>query len=420
MPRTLSFRYAGREGEPRALGVELNAETLLSGRIVVQGRSAARAGGAGGHLGRVPQIWGSRFVRPVTDLEVVASRSLADDVCEALRGRFQTADQEAADVTRAAGRPDGLPRVPARAATTGTSGRAKACCRPSTRSGRRQTPIASYAPAYAGLADAYGAASYYGYLPAAEAMPRAHHAAELALQLDPRLAEAHAVLGMSAMFFEWDWAAADASRSGGEFGERSLTAQVYRAPFPGVPGRVRGLAREGGTGRTHRPAVAAGAVSSVAWGLLHTGDVEGAEAQLHRMLGVDPEFFEALTLLSHIAEARQDVELATAYNRRWFPRMGSPKPTPSRCSPRTVNRGGPATGAAIWSCSKREPARGATRRPCSRRPSTRCWGKKAPRSTPSNARTTRTCRCWPSPRWTCTSRRCAGTRDSRPCCDGCG
>ena len=87
------------------------------------------------------------------------------------------------------------------------------------------------------------------------------------------------------------------------------------------------------------------AMSSVAWGLLHTGNIEGAEAQLHRMLGVDPGFPDALMLLSHIAEARQDVELAASYNRRWFPRMGLAEAGRGRrCWPRTATAAGPATG----------------------------------------------------------------------------
>src|SRR6266705_1222348 len=69
----------------------------------------------------------------------------------------------------------------------------------------------SYAEAYAGLAGAtaiLGQAPNDG-MPPGEARPRAREAAQRALQLNPRLAEAHAVLGNVAMSYEWDLPTAD-------------------------------------------------------------------------------------------------------------------------------------------------------------------------------------------------------------------
>lgn len=65
---------------------------------------------------------------------------------------------------------------------------------------------AGFAPAYAGLAES----SAFDY-PSRETMPRARAAALKALELDPRLAEAHAALGLVQTFWEWDWVAADRS-----------------------------------------------------------------------------------------------------------------------------------------------------------------------------------------------------------------
>src|SRR5690606_30813131 len=48
-------------------------------------------------------------------------------------------------------------------------------------------------------------------LPPATAYPRAKAAARRALQLDPFLAEAHASLGYIALYYDWDWDAAEAA-----------------------------------------------------------------------------------------------------------------------------------------------------------------------------------------------------------------
>ena len=66
------------------------------------------------------------------------------------------------------------------------------------------------AAAFAGLADAYAALGYGNYLSPSEAFSRARNAAEKALALDPDAPEPHASLGYVNMYFDWDFAAAEA------------------------------------------------------------------------------------------------------------------------------------------------------------------------------------------------------------------
>jgi TolB-like protein/class 3 adenylate cyclase/Tfp pilus assembly protein PilF len=78
----------------------------------------------------------------------------------------------------------------------------------------------TYALAYAGLANAY---NYLGWLGAGaprDVFPKAKDAATKALEIDDTLAEAHAVLGYTATFYDWDWATA----------ERELTRAVALNP----------------------------------------------------------------------------------------------------------------------------------------------------------------------------------------------
>jgi len=62
----------------------------------------------------------------------------------------------------------------------------------------------SYAAAYAGLADVYVILDAYAGAPASETFPRAKDAAERALALDDRLAEAHAALARVRLHYERD------------------------------------------------------------------------------------------------------------------------------------------------------------------------------------------------------------------------
>ncbi len=69
----------------------------------------------------------------------------------------------------------------------------------------------TYAPAYAGLADAYALLGSTGYdaIPPREAMPLAKAAAERALALDSHLAAAHTSLAYCLMAYDWDFDGAE-------------------------------------------------------------------------------------------------------------------------------------------------------------------------------------------------------------------
>jgi TolB-like protein/Tfp pilus assembly protein PilF len=69
----------------------------------------------------------------------------------------------------------------------------------------------NYAQAFSGLADAYAVLGFYDYLSPAQAFPRAKAAAQRALDLDARLAHAHASLGYVALYYDWNWAEAEAA-----------------------------------------------------------------------------------------------------------------------------------------------------------------------------------------------------------------
>jgi tetratricopeptide (TPR) repeat protein len=68
-----------------------------------------------------------------------------------------------------------------------------------------------FALAWAWLARAYADQAAYAWAPAAEAFERAKDAAELSLQLNPDLAEGHAVLGLCRLANDRNWRGAEAS-----------------------------------------------------------------------------------------------------------------------------------------------------------------------------------------------------------------
>jgi tetratricopeptide (TPR) repeat protein len=66
-----------------------------------------------------------------------------------------------------------------------------------------------YALAYSGLADVYAVLPGYGGTPN-EDYPKSNAAARKALELDPTLADPHAVLGSNEMDYDWDFGGGEA------------------------------------------------------------------------------------------------------------------------------------------------------------------------------------------------------------------
>jgi len=67
-----------------------------------------------------------------------------------------------------------------------------------------------YAQALSGISDAYALLGFYGTIPPEQAYPKARAAASNALRLDKNLAEAHVSLADTDLWFDWNWAEAEA------------------------------------------------------------------------------------------------------------------------------------------------------------------------------------------------------------------
>ena len=204
-PTTAVLKYHGSRPDPLAAASELDVDVVLNGTIQ---RSADRIRvavhvirGDGGEM-----LWAGQFDEKLTDLFAVED-SIADQVARALtltlteeeRQRLARRNTENTDAYHAflKGRffwnkrtEDGLRRGIAE-----------------FEDAIRHDP--QYALAYAGVADCYNLLCGYGALAPSEGYPRARQAAERALELDERLAEAHTSLAYASMHYYWDWAASE-------------------------------------------------------------------------------------------------------------------------------------------------------------------------------------------------------------------
>jgi len=170
-----------------------------------------------------------------------------------------------------------------------------------------------YAPAYAGLADAYDTMGNYDYLPPHEAFPRADEAVTRALALDDTLAEAHVSLASLRFNARWDWEGALVSfRRALALDPKSAAAHHWFADLLSAVGRVDEAIAEAKEARWIDPL---NLIVNTGYGLhlFYARRYEEAIEAQERTLELDPSFVPALRSLGGALEqaGRHDDAIAT-------------------------------------------------------------------------------------------------------------
>jgi len=203
--RSSVFRYKGREVEPQQVAGQLSVQAILTGRFVLRDDDLtlylALVDARNGN-----QLWGAQYDRKLADI-LSFQREIARDVSEKLQARLSGAEEQKLAKTYTAnteaydlylkGRYH-LHKLTPQEIQEGISNFQKAI---------EIDP--AYALAYAGLADAYRTSGLVGDMRPNEFFPKAKAAAQNAIAIDDTLAEAHAELGFTMFWYDWDWNAAE-------------------------------------------------------------------------------------------------------------------------------------------------------------------------------------------------------------------
>ena len=171
----------------------------------------------------------------------------------------------------------------------------------------------NFALAHAGLADAFVLLSFYGYVPSYEAMPRARRFAQMAIDLDPRLAEPHSALMFISWAYDWDW-----DRTRMEF-ERAMALNprlpatlLWHATYLGlVEGDFTQAIGEAARAIDLDP-LSGSAHATIGTIRLCAGDVDGAQASLERAIELDPHLWVAHRYLGYVFLEQDRLDEAVA------------------------------------------------------------------------------------------------------------
>lgn len=208
MGRTTVFRYksfGGGSVSPQQIGAELDVEAVVTGRIrLFKGGLTIKIELV--DTADAAQLWGEQYHKELKDILEMQSE-IAREISDKLR--LKLTKREIEDFPRReTDSPDAYNfylkgRYFWNKRTAEWMKKGVECfqqaldCDP------------TYAPAYSGLADSYISFATVGALSPSAAIPKAKAAAEKALEINNRLAEAHAALGFIKSNYDWDWQAAE-------------------------------------------------------------------------------------------------------------------------------------------------------------------------------------------------------------------
>ena len=218
--RTSAFAFKGKNEDIRRIADTLGVTNVLEGsvrragsRVRVTAQLILAADGT--------HLWSQRYDREMADIFAVQ-----DEIAAAIAGALKLKLNPTPERR--------MPSVPAYEAylryrsyqwqfTPEASRRSRECLE------QALALDPEFALPYVGLADYHFALGTVGRFPSAEAMPRARELASRALEVDPDLPEAHAMLGLVNGQYDYDWAEAER-----RFGARSRASRCRRTCGSGM------------------------------------------------------------------------------------------------------------------------------------------------------------------------------------------
>ena len=203
--RNSVFRYKGKDVDVQKVGQELTVDALLTGRIVQRG-DAIQVTAELTNVHDNTEIWGDHYERKASDV-IALEQQMAGDIADKLRTKMSGVEKQ--QVTKQGTQNPEAYQLYVKGRYYWTKRTVTDLKTAISYFNQAIDKDPGYALAYAGLADAYSVLPSYTGDPN-DLVPKSNAAAQKALELDPTLARAHAVLALNKGQYGWDFPGADA------------------------------------------------------------------------------------------------------------------------------------------------------------------------------------------------------------------
>jgi TolB-like protein/Tfp pilus assembly protein PilF/tRNA A-37 threonylcarbamoyl transferase component Bud32 len=205
VPRSMVFRYKGKEIDTQKVAKDLNVRAVLTGRVVQRGDTLSIQTELV-DVEKVSQLWGEQYNRRLADVLAVQSE-IAREISDKLRLRLSSEQQK--QLSKPATHNQEAYRLYLQGRYFWNQRTAQSLKKSIEYFEQAVEKDPTYALAFVGLADAYNVSSSYSIYRPTDSFPRAKDAAMKALELDDSLAEAHTSLAYVKTYWDRDWQGAE-------------------------------------------------------------------------------------------------------------------------------------------------------------------------------------------------------------------
>ncbi len=202
--RTSAFAFKGKDLDIREIGRKLNVENILEGSV----RKSANRLRITAQLINVADgfhLWSEQYDREIRDLFAIQDE-IAHEIVKNLKVNLMSEDKDHD--------PSRIENIEAYQRflrgrhlvskyTLVSLYKAIDCF------SQVLVEYPAFTPALVGMADAYFFLGFLDLMPPRESFPMAKEMAQKAITLDPSLANAHTLLGLTLLHYDWDWPAAE-------------------------------------------------------------------------------------------------------------------------------------------------------------------------------------------------------------------
>jgi serine/threonine protein kinase/Tfp pilus assembly protein PilF len=206
VPRTTVFGYKGKKIDPARAGHELRVRLVLTGQVTQRGDSLTIRAELVDTV-QESQLWGARYVCKLEEVLAI-QEEIGKEISRKLQLRLT--DGERARLSRRPTESREAYHLYLKAMYWAQKWTPEGIRKGIEYSRQAIETDPVYAGAYVGLAYLFSVIGVFGSLSPMEAFPKAKAAAVRALEIDPSLAEAHAVLAFVRLVNDWDWPGAEA------------------------------------------------------------------------------------------------------------------------------------------------------------------------------------------------------------------
>ena len=286
MAQSTVSRFKAREIDPQAVGRELGVRAVLTGRIMQSG-GALRIGTELVDVATGSQLWGAQYDRKLGDIFVVQ-----DEISSEISGklRLQLTRAEKKQLTKRHTQNVEAYQFYLKGRHHWNRWTEEGFYKAIEHFRQAVENDPTYAMAYAGLADCYVLLGWNSYLPPKEAFPKGKAAAQVALQIDPDLAEAHTPLAALLWLDDWEWDKAQTEfKRSLELSPTYPTANHWFAEYAMTMGRHEEAMVRIKKSQDLDPLSLIISVA-VGWALYYARRYDEAIEQLRRTVDLDPNY----------------------------------------------------------------------------------------------------------------------------------